>query len=167
MFQSFRSHFCREQYYFCLSIPHLLMTPKVTVKSPGKEAKQKSQQGFSLTDLYIIHVYSTVYSTKLTYNLLSLEALLVHSSACSDIWFISGYGKGRALPPCSSQKPSIHSHFSTFASISYQEMLKSLGLSQAEDTSKRGHPAFLQNGACVPSPYRWPLFCLTKCKHLN
>lgn len=102
-FQSFRSHFCREQYYFCLSIPHLLMTPKVTVKSPGKEAKQKSQQGFSLTDLYIIHVYSTVYSTKLTYNLLSLEALLVHSSACSDIWFISGYGKEEPFLPAAAK----------------------------------------------------------------
>lgn len=62
---------------------HHKSQPKVQA---GKQNK-KSQQGFILTDLYIIYVYTT----KLTYNVISLEELFVHSSACSVIWFLSDY----------------------------------------------------------------------------
>jgi len=50
---------------------------------------EKSQQGFSLTRLGIIHIYSTMVWYQITYSHLSLEALFMHSSACLTFTIIS------------------------------------------------------------------------------
>lgn len=86
-------------------------------KVQAEKQNKESQEGFSLTDLHIIHVYSTVARYQISIQS-SVTGGTIHAffSSFNHLNYLR-LKKGRVLPPCSSKKPSIHSNFSTYASI--------------------------------------------------